>query len=308
MKYKGFPLEIKSLDESGLFEGYAAIFDIEDEGGDIIERGAFKKTLKEQKSFPIWYNHEYKFDPTALPIGVHMDGHEDDHGLFVKGHLNLDIPRAREVYSLVKQGAIRKMSIGYMVVKHAYQGHTRRLKELKLGEYSLVPFPMQEHALVTGVKSMDLFEKLGVKAADFNATLTQALQKQELRSLRWKIEDALSDVISNVLSDSEMDAQTKVDTISVSLDQYKTMMLSWVERTIALTAGSPVKSDIITITSTKRSVIDTAAKSLIALLEGTEPDDSTQESGEPQDNEGKSLDFSHLLSQSRLLGECLAEK
>jgi hypothetical protein len=81
----------------------------------------------------------------------------------VKGELNLEVSRGREVYSLAKQGAVTGLSIGYQAVKYELREDagqmwpTRLLKEVKLFEYSLTPVPMNEEARITRVKDFDGF-------------------------------------------------------------------------------------------------------------------------------------------------------
>lgn len=71
MKYKNFKMEIKSIDEQGVFEGYAAVFGIKDYYNDIIERGAFQGTIDHSKGkVPILYNHEAE-------IGMTLEMYED---------------------------------------------------------------------------------------------------------------------------------------------------------------------------------------------------------------------------------------
>jgi HK97 family phage prohead protease len=113
-----------------------------------VDKGAFTKTLSEQgATFPMLWQHD-----SAEPIGV-MSGVQDERGLFVKGNLNMDVSRAREAYALLKQGAIRGLSIGYVAVKWAMEGATRHLQEIKLYEGSVVTFPANELATVSHVKA-----------------------------------------------------------------------------------------------------------------------------------------------------------
>jgi len=62
-------------DARGTFAGYASIFDVVDSYGDIVVRGAFKKTLREKKQFPILWSHNI-----MEPLGV-IRGQEDERGL-----------------------------------------------------------------------------------------------------------------------------------------------------------------------------------------------------------------------------------
>jgi len=150
MNRQTFKLDIKSVDdETGVFNGYCAVFGNIDSYDEIIEPGAFTKTLKERPTIPILWQHD-----TDKPIGVTEDVIEDDHGLLVKGRLNLAVQQGREAYELVKQGALSGLSIGFKTIKDKFEGKIRHLKEIKLYEYSLVTFPANELAGVTSIKSM----------------------------------------------------------------------------------------------------------------------------------------------------------
>ena len=109
-------MEIKSLNEKGEIEGYASVFGNLDRNGDIVERGAFKKTIEEfsaGKKPKLLWQHD-----TAEPIGIIDELFEDDHGLFVKAHLLMDLPKAKEVYLLLKNKALDSFSIGYRIRNH----------------------------------------------------------------------------------------------------------------------------------------------------------------------------------------------
>jgi HK97 family phage prohead protease len=95
----------------------------------------------------------YQHDP-AQPIGVWLTVAEDARGLQVKGRLDLDVARAREVHSLMRSGALDGLSIGYRAVKATRDAKTgvRRLAEIDLWEISVVTFPMLPDARVTRVK------------------------------------------------------------------------------------------------------------------------------------------------------------
>lgn len=151
LETKDFPFQVKADDVTpeGVFEGYASTFGNVDAQDDVVEPGAFKKTLREQRSWKLLWAH----DAYELPLGVVTDAREDDRGLWVKGELNLDDDRARRVHSLMLKGVIDAMSIGYKTVRQSFVGSTRKLLEVKLREVSLVNFPANELALVTRVKS-----------------------------------------------------------------------------------------------------------------------------------------------------------
>lgn len=136
--------------EAGTFTGYLSVFDVTDSYGDVVKRGAFKKTLKEKKSFPLLWSHDW-----MEPIGV-ASGIEDEKGLLITGKLNLDVQRAREIRSLMTQGAVTGLSIGYNVIKKEIDNETgvRTLKEINLWEGSPCVFQACPGANINDVKAL----------------------------------------------------------------------------------------------------------------------------------------------------------
>jgi hypothetical protein len=160
--YKSFSFKVDGLDEKGLIRGYASTFGNIDYGLDVVDKGAFKKSIKENKGiFPILADHN-----PDQQIGWNKRAEEDDAGLWVEGILNLEVVKAREKYALTKDalemGAKMGLSIGYMTVKSEPDRESpmvRRLKELKLFEYSIVTFPMNVEAMITSAKNQGNIDK-----------------------------------------------------------------------------------------------------------------------------------------------------
>jgi HK97 family phage prohead protease len=183
-------LEIKEIkftltdidDARGTFAGYASIFDVVDSYGDVVVRGAFKKTLREKKQFPILWSHSI-----MEPLGV-IRGQEDERGLAIEGELNLDVQRGREIRSLMKQGAVNGLSIGYEVVKEGEDAETRArlLKEIKLWEISPCVFQACPDALVGEVKANGLNSGEGL---ELNPALGLLVLKLKLLSLKIQMEE-----------------------------------------------------------------------------------------------------------------------
>ena len=159
MEHKTFSVEIKAVDFTGrTVEGYAAAFGNIDQVGDIIHPGAFKQTITDRgNKIKFLWQH----DPSE-PIGRILSIAEDKNGLQFKAAIS-DTSRGRDALALLKDGAIGEMSIGYDTVKGGMDytksaaGETvRNLRALKLWEISLVTFPANESAVVTGVKQQDV--------------------------------------------------------------------------------------------------------------------------------------------------------
>lgn len=164
------PFELKFLAETGVFEGYASVFNVVDQVNDKIAPGAFKESLaacnKAGRLPPLLWQHE-----ALEPIGAWREMHEDSHGLFVKGDMFIkDIALAKEAYKLLKENVVTGLSIGYRTQEsyREQKSGVRVLTKLDLLEVSLVTFPANDLARVTGVKKLPRMVSL------FNASLLQA--------------------------------------------------------------------------------------------------------------------------------------
>ena len=140
--------------DKGMFEGYASIFGNKDLGNDVIEKGAFMRSLRRKgaKKIKMLYQHD-----TKEPIGVFDKVMEDQNGLYVKGRLAMGTQKGKEVYELMKMGAIEGLSVGYRVDAKGHHYDDKRkyrvLKEVDLMEISAVTFPMNPRARIQAVKS-----------------------------------------------------------------------------------------------------------------------------------------------------------
>lgn len=155
MLTKSLAFKAENIGDDGVFEGYAAVFGNVDSWGDVIEAGAFKKTLSEYaakgtKPALLW---QHRSDE---PLGVWESLVEDKNGLAVKGRLLIDeVGRAKEAHALLKAGALSGLSIGYYARDYSMDEKTwvRTLKEIELMEASLVTFPANDQARVSVVKN-----------------------------------------------------------------------------------------------------------------------------------------------------------
>ncbi|ARO14269.1 phage prohead protease, HK97 family [Ketogulonicigenium robustum] len=129
--------------------GYASLFGVRDQGGDVLQPGAFAASLAALKTQGNKVRMLWQHDPNT-PIGVWDDVSEDATGLHVSGRLLPDVAKAREVAALLAAGAIDGLSIGYRTLRatKAADG-SRLLHEVALWEVSLVTFPMLQQARVT---------------------------------------------------------------------------------------------------------------------------------------------------------------
>ena len=178
---KNIQFEIKALGEDGTFEGYASTFGGIDAYDDTIEPGAFTETIAQKTPALLW-QHD-----SGDVIGVIDELREDGYGLYMKAHLLVeDISKAKEAHVLLKAKALSGLSIGYVPVEYWYEkndkarwGEVRHLKKIDLWEISIVTFPADSGAGVTGVKS---FSDMGIR--EIEDTLRDAgLSRREAKSL-----------------------------------------------------------------------------------------------------------------------------
>jgi HK97 family phage prohead protease len=138
--------------KSRVIVGYLSQVDVKDSGDDVIEKTAFDKTLSERKNQIMFLNqHNW-----AQPHGKFAELEVDSYGLkFVSNPLP-DTTFSNDTLKLIEAKIIDKTSIGYFAVKAQRMGDVRYIKELKLYEGSTVTMPMNEGAIITGLKSMTI--------------------------------------------------------------------------------------------------------------------------------------------------------
>lgn len=162
-----FDVECKfASDKTGVFSGYGAIFGNIDSYGDVIEKGAFKETLREWEAKgklpPMLLQHGGGLfgggADDMLPVGKWTSMEENAKGLKVEGELfALATERGQYIYEGLKAGALDGLSIGFRVKKFTNgtkpNEPRRKLEALDLMELSIVTFPANDKARVGAVKS-----------------------------------------------------------------------------------------------------------------------------------------------------------
>lgn len=192
LEHKFFPSggrEAKAAEvgDDGRISGYGAVFNNVDQGGDIIEPGAFAKSLASGKPIKMLWQHS-PWDP----IGVWDDVTEDDYGLRISGTVLSEVSTGADALALLKAGAIDGLSIGYRTIA-AEAGvidgqDVRVLKELELWEVSLVTFPMNTDAVVDAAKAAGMtirdFERVLARDAKFSRSVIAALLRDGFEGVK----------------------------------------------------------------------------------------------------------------------------
>ena len=141
--------QISDIDENlGIVKGYGSVFGNKDSDNDVIEKGAYRRTIKNNGSR---VKYLYQHDITK-PIGKMKELYEDDKGLV----LVAEVPKTtfgNEVLELMKYGVIDENSVGIMPVKKDYdEDGVRVIKEAKLYEISAVTIAANDEAKILEVK------------------------------------------------------------------------------------------------------------------------------------------------------------
>lgn len=171
--YKASPMgELLDADEqNGIVKGYGSYFDNKDSDADIIRRGAYQKTIKENgERVKYLYQHNM-----MQPIGKMKELYEDEKGLVFVA----EIPKTtlgKDVIELMKAGVITENSVGILPIVKEDKGDYREIKEVKLFEISAVTLAANDQAKILDVKGTKNLDEL-YKRYD---TIAKLLRKGEI--------------------------------------------------------------------------------------------------------------------------------
>lgn len=205
------PFEIKEVNDEGEFEGFASVYGNADLGGDIVEKGAFTRTIKARPTVAILWRHD-------APIGKGII-EDSEKGLKIRGKLTLAVTQAKDAHALMKDGVVKGLSIGFTAVKDEVKDGVRHLREVKLWEVSLTPFPMNEKALVTNVKEQK----------DFDEELNRI---QTLEGHYMRMSALSASLYRAMYMDAEVTA--KSDEVATAIDQFKASYVEWFPLYVAM--------------------------------------------------------------------------
>ena len=143
---------VKDVDSKNrVVTGYLSTFGVKDKHGDIIEKGAFSKSLMERKE-SIFFLNQHNWQQ---PHGKFAVIQEDEKGLYFESNPLIDTSYSMDVIKLYEAGIMREHSIGFSTVKQEYdrKTETNYLKELKLYEGSNVTIGANSDTPFTGFKT-----------------------------------------------------------------------------------------------------------------------------------------------------------
>lgn len=178
----------------GQFTAYASVFGNVDSYGDIVVKGAFANDLqrweKSGNPIPLLFGHNMS-DPD-YNIGHVLAAEEDEVGLKVTAQLDLENPKAKQVYRMLKGRRINQMSFAYDVIDYEDdEDDVVKLKDLRLYEVSVVTVGANQETEILAVKqTADLADRMSanIKAG----RVLSAKNENELRSAHEAIGRVLS--------------------------------------------------------------------------------------------------------------------
>ena len=188
-------------EEIGIIAGYASVFNLVDQHNDLIKPGAFKK-LKAKKIKLLW---QHKAED---PIGVIEEIYEDQHGLYFKAKLLLELPKAKLAYNLIKAEAISGVSIGFRVLNSYHKDEVRIIEDIDLWEISLVTFPANMEANILEIKNQ---HNLGKNMQENNE------QQQAWENFKSINDDKSSNVSIGIIHSSRFSICSGVNAIDLFL-------------------------------------------------------------------------------------------
>jgi hypothetical protein len=206
IEFKSYPAEFNADISQRTIEGYAAVFGNVDSWGDVIERGAFAKTLQEQPGrIKCCWQHDWTW-----PIGKPVLIEEDAKGLSTMTRI-AQTRAGDDALALCAEGIVTEMSIGYNTIKSLMdeEAGIRYLQEVRLFEYSPVTWAANELAVITGVKGRGNLALALKRFAAAHAALKdgRALTARN-RDLAEGAIEALQALLDSAVADGEPDGES----------------------------------------------------------------------------------------------------
>lgn len=197
--FKSFEMK---ANENGMIAGYFSTYDIEpDSYGDIVEKGAFTKTIAKRAEsghpFPLCFNHDF-----SAVIGSVKTIEDTEKGPYIEAEF-LDTQLAQDVRKMLQSGAIYQFSFAYDVLNsrkptedESAKGITNVLTELDVFEISVVTVPANQNAVATEVK-----------AGRRNRKADELIIRECIKSLESLLDDGADDTENEEVKSEETEPE-----------------------------------------------------------------------------------------------------
>lgn len=209
---------LKDVDvERRMIEGYYSVFDYKDSDGDIMMKGCYTKTIKENG--PNGKNrimHLYQHDPLTV-LGKPSMLVEDEKGLYFRTAIT-DTQLGTDVLKLYRDGVLKEHSVGINFVRRDFSNEDEAyiVNEVKMWEGSTVTWGANEMALGGMAKGsqkdqVDQYKTL-VRAFDSGDYTDETFMLIEMHiknleeALRKSLQNTEAEPITSVSNDADFDA------------------------------------------------------------------------------------------------------
>ena len=147
---------VKDVDTTGrILSVYYSAFDNKDRDNDVILKGSFSKTIKEQGPGglgEIWF---IKFHNPDLPLVPPFELIEDNYGLLAR-HKMPDNDISSDTLQMYADGHFKHQSIGFRTIRQQQKNGYNEISEIQLFEGSVVLWAANPAAKFVDIKSMKL--------------------------------------------------------------------------------------------------------------------------------------------------------
>jgi HK97 family phage prohead protease len=171
---KAFHAHITKAD-AGVVEAIVNVFGILDYGNDIVQKGAFAKTISERWSKILVLDQHNtdstlnaiakvlairEMEATELPMEITAEYPEATGGLWVRMQFMVDDEKSNAIFNRIKAGVIGEYSIGFDIIRQHYEKiewrgqkvNARFIDEIRLFECSPVLWGMNQATATVSAK------------------------------------------------------------------------------------------------------------------------------------------------------------
>ena len=194
---------VESNDDNRTIKGYASVFSNLDSDNDIIQKGAFTKSVSEwgptgRDAIKLCMQH--KMD---RPVAKMLELSEDENGLYMEAKFGTHRD-GEDYYRMAKEGIINEFSVGFVPIKKtANDNEGLDMLEVKLYEVSMVTVAANDRAVVTDVKSNNVMK---------------LVKQVEDEDLQFKLE---REILSLIADSQETDTKAESETDKSSEDSLQ---------------------------------------------------------------------------------------
>ena len=214
---KDIDLKIKDMDMSkGQIQMYVSAFGNKDAHGDVMVRGAYKKTITENAHR---IKHLFQHDTNTI-IGKPLEMIEDNTGLLITSYVS-DL-KGGDYRKMYEDGLITEHSVGIIPIQEEYvkNEETNYIKETKMFEYSSVTWGANENTPVVSMKSLtkqdkqELFSRMDI--------LIKAMRKGTYTDDTFAMLEIELERIKSLIINSEpsQDTQENNEPIDFDINNY----------------------------------------------------------------------------------------